>query len=225
VLYLRPFNEEHRLFAASKTFETYLGEEIGRQIAPLVALGNPTDRIVPEGAERIYCDDENWQATVETLAGQAPCIIGVTSASPNTAWELKRVRELELEQRLYLLSPPADTTARAPEPAGADRVGPVRKVLGLAGRSTVSWLSRDWDTLSRDVSLGSLPSALSPAGVTTWNEFVQTLEACGYTVDMPDPGPGAVLGFASGGRTLLLAQSAVAAVDYVRPIAVRCSTG
>jgi hypothetical protein len=222
VLYLRPFNEEHRLFAESKTFETFLGEEIARQIGPLVALGNPTDRVVPEGAERIYCDDDNWQATVETLAGPAPCIVGVTSASPNTAWELNRVRELGFEKRLYLVSPPA---ADAPSTAGAathQRAGPVRKALGSVGRSMASWLTQDWDALSREVSFGELPSSLSPASQTTWEEFVETLVACGYTIDVPDPGPGAVLGFATSGNALLLTRSAIAAADFVRPIAARC---
>jgi hypothetical protein len=216
VLYLRPFMEEHRLFAGTQTLEEFLGDEIAEQIGPLIALGNPTDRIAPEGAVRHYYEDDDWQQAVERLATQAPCIVAATSASPNTAWELRRVLELGLERRLYILSPPF----REP-PAQVATEGRIRRMLRTTRRVTFSWLAQDWDEVSRELSPGELPSSLSPAGQTTWGDLVNALAACGYTVDLPDPGAGAVVGFESGGRAVLLGSSASTAADFVRPIVDR----
>ena len=221
VLYLRPFTEEHRLFAGSQTFEAFLGDEIAERVGPLVALGNPMDRIMPEGAERHYYDDDEWQRAVEALVSRAPCIVGVTSASANTAWELRRVRELGLDGRLYLLSPPHTQTVPAGRAASRVPHGRIGRAASLAGRSMLSLLAQDTDALARDLSFGQLPGALSPAGLTTWDAFVATLVSCGYTVDLPDPGPGAVVGFEAGGNAVLLARGATAATDYVRPIVSR----
>ncbi len=220
VLYLRPFQEEHRLFAGSQTLDEFLGDEIAEQIGPLIALGNPTDRIAPDGAERQYYEDDEWQLAVERLAVEAPCIVAATSASPNTAWELRRVLELGLERRLYLLSPPLREHPPSPEPSVA-MSGRLRRLLGITRRATFSWLSQDWDGLSRELSFGELPSALSPAGQATWDEFVSTLVTCGYSVDMADPGAGAVVGFDKGGGALLLERGASSPLDFVQPMVER----
>ena len=176
---------------------------------------------MPEGAERHYYDDDEWQRAVEALVSRAPCIVGVTSASANTAWELRRVRELGLDGRLYLLSPPHTQTVPAGRAASRVPHGRIGRAASLAGRSMLSLLAQDTDALARDVSFGQLPGALSPAGLTTWDAFVATLVSCGYTVDLPDPGPGAVVGFEAGGNAVLLARGATAATDYVRPIVSR----
>ena len=220
VLYLRPFDEEHRLFAGSQTLDEFLGDDIAKQIGPLIALGNPTDRISPDGAERHYYQDDDWQSAVETLALEAPCIVAATSASPNTAWELGRVLELGLERRIYLLSPPKREAQTATAASDAE-AGPIRRALRIARRATFSWLAQDLDGLSREVSLGQLPSALSPAGMTPWHELVETLAACGYSVDFSDPGPGSVIGFETGGMAVILEQGATSPIDYIKPIVDR----
>jgi hypothetical protein len=220
VLYLRPFQEEHRLFAGSQTLAEFLGDVIAEQIGPLIALGNPTDRIAPDGAERHYYEDDEWQSAVERLATEAPCIVAATSASPNTAWELRRVLELGLERRLYLLSPPFRQPAEPTELALA-KGGRIRGLLGITRRATISWLAQDWDGLSRELSFGQLPSAMSPAGQATWDEFVSTLVACGYSVDIADPGAGAVVGFETGGTAVLLERGASSPLEFVRPMVDR----
>jgi hypothetical protein len=219
VLYLRPFDEEHRLFAGSQALDEFLGDEIAKQIAPLIALGNPMDRIAPDGAERQYFDDAEWQAAVERLATEAPCIVAATSASPNTAWELRRVLELGLERHLYLLSPP-----RAPELQEGAPVGPKQGTGGLFGvirRALFSIIAQDFDGVARELSFGELPVAMSPAGQTRWHDFVETLVTCGYDVDIPNPGPGAVVAFETGGRAVLLGTGATTAVEFVRTIVER----
>ncbi len=220
VLYLRPFQEEHRLFAGSQTLDEFLGDEIAEQIGPLIALGNPTDRIAPDGAERQYYEDDEWQSAVERLADEAPCIVAATSASPNTAWELRRVLELGLALRLYLLSPPFREPA-APPALPLGKAGRIRSLLRIIRRATFSWLAQDWDGMSRELSFGELPTALSPASQATWDEFVDTLVDCGYSVDMADPGPGAVVGFDKHGSAVLLERGATSPLDFVQPMVDR----
>ena len=101
--------------------------------------------------------------------------------------------ELGLERRI-LSAFPSQTRGRDTTAASNEETGPIRRALRMARRATFSWLAQDLDGLSREVSLGQLPSALSPAGITPWHELVETLAACGYSVDFCDPGPGAVIG-------------------------------
>ena len=128
--------------------------------------------------------------------------------------------ELGLERRLYLLSPPFREPAEPTELALA-KGGRIRGLLGITRRATISWLAQDWDGLSRELSFGQLPSALSPAGQATWDEFVSTLVACGYSVDIADPGAGAVVGFETGGTAVLLERGASSPLEFVQPMVDR----
>ena len=111
----------------------------------------------------------------------------------------------------------------APRPASGVKAGRLRRGLRITGQATISWLARDWDELSRELSFGKLPSALSAAGQTPWDEFVNTLVACGYSVDIPDPGAGAVVGFETGGRAVLLERGATSPMGFVQPISIESS--
>ena len=53
------------------TLEDYLQEAITAQLGPFVALGNPYDRLTPDGAMREYAPDDQWQTRFLELA-QAP---------------------------------------------------------------------------------------------------------------------------------------------------------
>jgi hypothetical protein len=62
VLFVRPFREELQSFKVEPsgvrtTFEEFLGSVVDQSLGPLVALGNPTDRIYPKGAARSYYSD------------------------------------------------------------------------------------------------------------------------------------------------------------------------
>jgi hypothetical protein len=161
--------------------------------------GNPTDRIAPAGAKRGYYDDKDWQAAVERLALGAACIVGVTGASASTAWELTRIRELGLEQRLFLVSPPRVEQV-LPAAAVTVQHSRTRRALGFVRELFIAYRDDDTAQISRLLSFGRLPGAWSPSGLTAWPDFVRALAGSGYVVAVEDPGPGAVLRFDPGGK-------------------------
>jgi hypothetical protein len=132
VLYLRAFDEEQRPFVFGPksvlkkytnqfaahaplqrgdptlrlTLEDYLEEAITAQIGPFVALGNPYDRLTPDGAMREYAPDDQWQTRFLELAQGATCIVVSIGGSPNLEWELTQIKERGLGQKLCLFTSP-----------------------------------------------------------------------------------------------------------------------
>jgi hypothetical protein len=132
VLYLRAFDEEKRPFAFGPrsalkdyttqfiahapmqsgdptvrlTLDDYLEEVITAQFGPFVALGNPFDKLVPDGAVREYAPDDRWQARFLELAQAAKCIVVSIGGSANLEWELNQVCELGMRQKLCLFTSP-----------------------------------------------------------------------------------------------------------------------
>jgi hypothetical protein len=130
VLYLRAFSDDKRPFAvgtASKlggytgkfkakaahsynilrlTLEEFLDEEFSAQIGPLVALGNPLDRLPPEGAIREYAPDAAWRDRLVELVRMAACIVIDPGQSDNLQWELTHIRAEGMSRKLCLFTPP-----------------------------------------------------------------------------------------------------------------------
>ena len=130
VLYLRAFSDDKRPFAvgtASKlggytgkfkakaahsynilqlTLEEFLDQEFSAQIGPLVGLGNPFDRLPPEGAIREYAPDPAWQDRLVELARMAACIVIDPGQSDNLQWELTHIRAEGMSRKLCLFTPP-----------------------------------------------------------------------------------------------------------------------
>jgi hypothetical protein len=215
VLYLRPFDEERRIFAANRTFEGFFADPVNEHLGQLVALGDPMDRIAPVGAIRAYHRDDDWQEALVVQARTANCVLAVTSSSPATSWELQRIRELGLQTKLFLLSPP-------PAPEATNRDSPSWR----APRRTARWLAtlikayinEDTDRLTHMLSFNRLPDTWSPAAVTPWPDFTSVLTECGYCIDPEQPAPGAVLAFDDTATAVVLATNASTADDYLTPI-------
>lgn len=206
VLYVRPFDEERRLFAPGKTLEDFLSKHI-KAVGELVALGFPGDRIPPRGALRSYYPDEEWRDAFDRLALSAGCIIGVVGLSGSTVWELGRIAELGVKRRLFLFTRPAAGGA-----SDAD--------AGIARRfvSRVQWvmeLGPSADYFAKRFSSWPTPISAQPISKTPWADFSQALNSSGYNVEVDDPGPGTVLGFDDTGRMHVLATGAHTPRDYV----------
>jgi hypothetical protein len=132
VLYLRAFEEEKRPFAVGPvsvlknytnqlsayhlpsrgdpniklTLEDFLEEAITAQIGPFVALGNPHDRLSPDGAVREYAPDDTWQQRFLHLARSATCIFVSVGGSTNLQWELEQIKQQGLAHKLCLFTSP-----------------------------------------------------------------------------------------------------------------------
>ena len=139
VVYLRPFQQEETIFAELPwrwrrlpeylkrglmrrksyhlTLEDYLGPEIGRRLGPFIALGNPDDFVPPEGAAaRAYVSDDEWPRHFAEMTRRARVIVLLAASSEHVMWELKEIRSLGLESKLFVLTRPKikSSTALAP---------------------------------------------------------------------------------------------------------------
>ena len=132
VLYLRAFEEEQHPFAVGPTsvlkqytsqlaayrfrtrgdpnikltLEDFFEEAITAQLGPFVALGNPHDRLSPDGAVREYAPDDIWQQRFLDLARSATCIFVSVGGSANLQWELEQIKHQGLTQKLCLFTSP-----------------------------------------------------------------------------------------------------------------------
>jgi len=133
LLYLRSFDQEANTFAyvsredAEKyseitsysralafnlTLEQFLAREINRKVGPLIALGNPTDYLQPEGAARTYAADKNWQEYFTDLSSRSAAILMQMGNSGNLNWELVSLRTRGLQDRLFVVTPPQSTMSQ-----------------------------------------------------------------------------------------------------------------
>lgn len=203
VLYLRPFDDEHRLFAADMTLEEYLHEEVESRIGPLVALGNPSDRIAPKGATRAYLEDLEWQSAVERLAVGATAILTVATSSQSTSWELRRILDLGLQTRLFVF------TSHGPKSSK-----PYKQRSIHAGWSWLWSFVKAWGR-NDDLALADMLSFGRPQGSRSalsdhysWESYVAVLRSSGYSVDDAEPGAAAVVAFDESGRAEVISRSA-----------------
>jgi hypothetical protein len=188
VLYLRAFDEERRTFAFGPTsvlkqytsrwtahaplqrgdptlrltLEDYLDETISAQLGPFVALGNPYDKLSPDGATREYAADSEWQKRFLDLSERATCIVVSIGGSANLEWELKQIMSRGWGQKLCLFT--------SPIVPGTDR-----KLLNRLRRTAVKRaksIAADWNQ-ARDV-LRSTGLALAdnpgPGAAVTFDE-------------------------------------------------------
>jgi hypothetical protein len=136
VLYLRAFDDERRPFAVGPrrklerytnqldvrmpspafmpggnptirlTLDDFLEEAINTQMGPFVALGNPADRLPPDGAVREYAPDAVWKHRFFDLAQSAKCIVTTLGESDNLQWELNHIKEQGMCQKVCMFTPP-----------------------------------------------------------------------------------------------------------------------
>ncbi|MFF7265545.1 hypothetical protein ACFZCL_35415 [Streptomyces sp. NPDC008159] len=203
-LYLRPFESEHQPFGQSTgqdsaNLETALAAAMPAKWLPFVTLGNPTDRIAPSGAVRVYLPDTGWKDVVTRMISDARCVLAVPSTAPSTLWEFTHIRLTGQQQKLFVLTPLAPTTRAV----------------------TVQSLDERWLLLV--VSLFLVPLAAVRAWARgpdaqpfqSWQITASALAAAGY-LPGEDPGPGSLVSFDQEGRTLLVATGITSVRGYLR---------
>ncbi len=75
---------------------------------PVIAIGRPGERVPSVGAAREYLSHDIWQQRVGALMRDASLIVLVVGTTPGLAWELARVRELNLLDKLLIVLPNVD---------------------------------------------------------------------------------------------------------------------
>ncbi|MFF9039764.1 hypothetical protein ACF090_30360 [Streptomyces sp. NPDC014892] len=203
-LYLRPFESEHQPFGQSTgqdsaNLESALAAAMPAKWLPFVTLGNPTDRIAPSGAVRVYLPDMGWKDIVTRMISDARCVFAVPSKAPSTLWEFTHIRLTGQQQKLFVLTPLAPTTR------------------------AVTVQSSDERWLLLVVSLFLIPLAAVRAWARgpeaqpfqSWQITASALAAAGY-LPGEDPGPGSLVSFDQEGRTLLVATGITTVRGYLR---------
>lgn len=110
IVYLRPFELDRTSRKATafdplggRTAEQKMARAL-RDVAPFVALGDPTEDLPELGAVRLYADDAGWQGTVEDLIRRAGTIIlHAAGDSDGLAWEVQHVVGLEQPERIVFV--------------------------------------------------------------------------------------------------------------------------
>ena len=105
IVYLRPFEFDHASRAATyhdiKTYEVEITRAL-RSVAPVVAIGDPTEELPELGSVRIYADDAEWERKIEDLTSRGGTIILHVGDSAGLAWEVSHVVGLGQPERIIL---------------------------------------------------------------------------------------------------------------------------
>jgi hypothetical protein len=182
ILFLRPFTLDRTHFRGSygsrkrvrlsvtgpKTYEDWLSRLL-KGVAPLVAVGDPSEHLPHLGAARVYADDQEWRQTVDDLLGRGGVVILHVADSPGVAWEVERIVALGEPERVILSLPLAGKLRerRSPERVYAafrDRFGDAfPKGLPAKARDT-QFLYFDADWTPRQLEAPGGVPAVPPPG-------------------------------------------------------------
>jgi hypothetical protein len=109
------------------TLEQYISRHVTAWIGPLVALGNPEDRLAPDGAARTYLADAKWQTHFTRHVLAANAVIIEPSPTSSLAWEMRALRENGLATKVFLVLEPRMTVP-----------------FGLRSYARLTWRLRGW---------------------------------------------------------------------------------
>jgi hypothetical protein len=111
--FLRTGYRQHATFSSwmwgftLDTYEERMAHAL-RPLGPVVAIGDPTDRLSPLGADRLYVGDEPWQEEVLQLIRRAGVVVLQVADTPSLVWECEQVLR-EVEPSRLLLAIPVDS--------------------------------------------------------------------------------------------------------------------
>lgn len=91
-----------------RTFEQVLTGQLWCR-GPVIAIGRPGEHIPPMGAARDYYSDAVWQTEAERMVRESQAIVMIVGITPGLGWEMRRVNDLEMLNKLALAFPPVST--------------------------------------------------------------------------------------------------------------------
>lgn len=116
VLLLRSFQDDgyemESLESEDKNTNTITFEElICREVAgwgPVVAIGQPGEKMPQLGAARAYYTNETWQENALEMLDNSHVVLMVMGSTPSVGWELERIFDRKHLSKTIVLLPPAD---------------------------------------------------------------------------------------------------------------------
>jgi len=121
IVFLRPFKEDHRLAYGAPVGPRFGGvtpqeskSKAGHErmlvyllhgVGPIVAIGEPGEKLATLGAARSYWPKHQWQQPVEAMVRRAAAVVLQPERSSGTLWEFDLVVRVADRRRLLLLAP------------------------------------------------------------------------------------------------------------------------
>jgi len=171
------------------SFERYLGPELSRWVGPMIALGNPRDRLPPEGPVlRYYADDRDWFVKAEHLIPAVRCIVMLPQVTRSLNDELGIIQRSSAAGKFFVITSPYAAAGKGQASAPA----PLRLRVS---------------------------HAMLRARTTPWPDLVDAFSKHDLILPRSHPGPGCVIGFGRDGHAVVLTSGAVRARDYVAALA------
>lgn len=109
VLYLRSFLDDKTTqrrisFVNDTRSEEEVLVEVMSDIAPVYAIGDPSDKKMPLGASRIYVDDEHWKLTVIDMMERAVLVVLRLGKTDSFWWEVETaVKKIPLQKVMFVI--------------------------------------------------------------------------------------------------------------------------
>lgn len=110
ILYLRSFIDDKTtsknpyIGINTKSEEEHLVASLS-DIAPVYAIGDPKDTEMPNGASRIYVDDEHWKSVVEELSNRALLVVLRLGKTDSFWWEVEMATQKLPIQKIVFIVP------------------------------------------------------------------------------------------------------------------------
>lgn len=96
ILFLRSFQED------SKNLYEVTLTKLFKEIGPLVALGQPKEKLPPLGASRMYFDHSSWQSAVIEALKKASIVVIQASTTESLLWEISQAKRLVKPERILI---------------------------------------------------------------------------------------------------------------------------
>ena len=108
------------LYTSNRRFEQAIAGSF-QSFGPLIAIGEPNEKLPQFGAARTYLAGDEWQKAVLGWIDEARLIVMIAGTTQWIVWELQRILEQDQYRRLLILMPPDPARAGSKTPARAER--------------------------------------------------------------------------------------------------------
>jgi hypothetical protein len=77
--------------------------KVMQEVGPFVAIGRPGEELPELGAERMYVEDDEWQAVISGLLMRSRLVVLRAGKTPGFLWEIQQVAKLANPNKIILL--------------------------------------------------------------------------------------------------------------------------
>ena len=108
ILYLRSFSADEKaptwLGLPSPSFEENLTRVLS-ELGPVIAIGQPGERLPPLGASRMYTNGDAWQGAVSALMSNVAVVVVKAGVTKGLSWEISQIVQKVNPRRTLIALP------------------------------------------------------------------------------------------------------------------------